>query len=89
MFNRQILLMMARTVKKYPSHYSANSVFISVDSSRKLLSTVSTASANDEKQEILSSQTSKRMTFQDIPAATRYPFVGTKLSFLIAGSGKK
>lgn len=88
MFNRQIVLIMARTVKNYQSHYSANSVCISDGNSCKL-STVSTASANDVKQEIVSSQTSKRMTFQDIPAAKRYPFVGTKLSFLLAGSGKR
>lgn len=88
MLNRQIVLMMARTVKKHQSCYSANSVFIS-DANRCKLSTVSTAAANDEKQEIVTSQTSKRMTFQDIPAAKRYPFVGTKLSFLLAGSGKK
>lgn len=84
MFNRQIVLTVSRIVKNCQSCYSANSMFISCK-----LSTVSTASANDEKQEIVSTQTSKRMTFQDIPAAKRYPFVGTKLSFLFAGSGKK
>lgn len=87
MFNRQIVLIIVRTVKNCQSHYSANSVLISAAKSCKL--STHTASANDEKQEIVSSQTSKRMAFQDIPAATRYPFVGTKLSFLLAGSGTK
>lgn len=30
-----------------------------------------------------------RLKFHDIPAARRLPFIGTKLDYLLAGSGRK
>lgn len=58
---------------------------------RRNLATVatSTTATETDKLRALSTDFDSPKTFADIPSGRRWPLVGTKLAFLLAGAGKK